>query len=249
MTFSLEEKFEAHLRNKVENENPRRPGLHVSDIVGDCLRKPWYRMVDDGTINKSPYDFQSITNFYYGTICHESFEGMFNRMEVNLCINPFKEIHERQVKDIDKEMAEHPFEWVSGSFDAIADDSDDMDEKDINTIVDYKTTMKAVSEPSTQYVKQINFYSYMYYVTTGIQVEKGALIYLYKHKGFREYRIFRFPLLTPEENREHMMTAMKEIGGEMAPSRTPHIFCTTCQYREVCDPHGFYDYKLKKYIP
>ena len=228
--------YHKHLRNAVENENPRRPGLHVSDLVGECARKPWYRMADDTV--KENYDITSIKNFYYGTVIHESFDGMFPVMELKLCVNPYDEISEDEIVDIDKEMKDNPFKWVSGSFDGLMGD----------TIIDFKTTMKPINKPSPQYVKQINLYSYMYYITTGINIEKGSLLYIVKNSGLRDAIEFQFDLLPKEEVREFMIGVMDEIASEEPPQRVPHIFCTTCQYKKTCEPHGYFDYNLKKHI-
>ena len=222
------------IRSKVEGGG-RRPGLHVSDIVSECLRKPWYRM---SGIDQKPFDHETLTNFYYGTAIHESFDGMFKVMEKHMCINPFEELIEDEIVDIEKEMKDNPFKWVSGSADAITD----------SHIIDFKTCKKLPSKPSDQYKRQINFYSYMYYLHTGIEITKGSIIYIEKESAFRKHKIFEFDLLDVDSNRHLMMSAMEQIAAEEPPERKENTLCTTCPFRDNCDPHGFFDYKKKKWV-
>lgn len=230
----IEEIYRKFIRDKVESGG-RRAGLHVSDLVSDCLRKSWYRMSGLPVIHGD----DSVTNFYYGTTVHESFDGMFEIMENKMCVNPYAEITEEEMVDIDKEMKDNPFKWVSGSFDALYNG---------DTILDFKTAKKLPTSPSMSYIKQINFYSYMYYLQTGVEIKKGCIFYLDKSTAFHNVREFHFDLLTLEENRGHMIAAMDEIAGEEPPEKVPGILCTVCPYKDNCDPHGYYDYKLKRFI-
>lgn len=232
--MSIEDTFKDFIRSKVEGGS-RRPGLHVSDLVDDCLRKPWYRMAG---LPSKPFDHETLCNFYYGTAVHESFDGMFPTMEYQMCVNPFEELIEDEIVDIDKEMKDHPYSWVSGSADAINE----------THIIDFKTCKELPSKPSDRYVKQINFYSYMYYLHTGVEITKGAIIYIEKVSGFREHKIFEFDLMDVDSNRFKMMDIMKTIENDDIPQRHETTLCTVCPYRNDCDPHGFFDYKLKKMI-
>lgn len=226
--------YKSFMRKKVESGG-RRIGLHVSDLVSDCLRRGYYRMNDSNT---PKHDDDSICNFYYGTVIHESFDGMFDIMEKHMCVNPFEELVDEEIVDIEEEIKNNPYKWVSGSADVITDEF----------ILDFKTSKKMPNKPSDSYIRQVNFYSYMYYLHTGIEIKKGAILYLIKETGLTEHRIFEFDLDDIETNRLKMMRAMDIISQEEPPKQNPNPLCTVCPYKTQCDPHGYYDYKQKKMI-
>lgn len=215
--------YKAFIRKKATSGG-RRPGLHVSDLVSDCLRKSWYRMHDK---DKQPEpDDASIDNFYYGTAIHDSFEGMSDIMEYKMCINPYEEIIEDEIIAIDAEMKKNPYKWVSGSLDMILD----------NTIVDFKTCAKLPSKNHLSYIKQINFYAYMYFLHTDVKIKKGANLYLEKSSGFHNIRLFEFDILDYDLIRDTMIFAMDEIAADEPPEKVPSHFCKTCPYLNVCKP-------------
>ena len=164
--MNIEETYKAFMRKKVE-KGGRRVGLHVSDLVSDCLRKGYYRMND---LTPPKHDDESICNFYFGTAIHESFDGMYDNMEYHMCVNPFEQIIDEEMVDIISEIKSNPYKWVSGSADVITDEF----------ILDFKTAKKMPSKPGDSYVRQVNFYSYMYYMHTGIEIKKGAILYIIK---------------------------------------------------------------------
>jgi len=204
----------------------RRPGLHVSDLVSDCLRKPYYRMND--TVVRE-HDDDTIDNFFYGTAVHKAFDGMVPNMEYHMCINPFDESIEDVIVDIKKEMKKNPYKWVSGSADAIINDE---------VILDFKTCTKLPSKNHVSYMKQINFYSYMYYLHTGIEITKGANLFLEKTSGFHSIKLFEFDLQPLDVNREVMMYAMDTIANEEPPDKEPSFFCKWCPYIDICKPYN-----------
>jgi len=240
MTFStqaIENIYRNFLRRKVSS-GKRRKGIHVSDIVADCLRKPWYRL--NSTQPKQPFDEASITNFYYGTTVHESFDGMFEIMEFPMTVSPFMNISEKDYvsnysKDKFKEsFNESPNLWVSGSLDAITDDH--------STILDFKTCKKLPDKPSESYVRQINFYSYMWYLYSGEIIKQGAILYLEKSSGFIETRCFGFELDDLETNRLKMCMNMELIAdGGTTPNRNKSKLCQYCNYKKECKPGAFYE--------
>lgn len=226
---SIEEIYKNFLRKKVESGS-RRHGIHVSDLVSECLRKPWYRMAG----LEKQIDEDSVTAFYYGTTIHESFNGMFEVMEFPLYVDPFQDIA------LDEDYKpENKFHAVSGSLDAIANN---------DTIVDFKTCSKLPSSPSIQYMDQINFYSYMYFTHTGIEIKKGAILYLEKSSGFKNYKVLEFNLNDPETNRLIMCKRITEIETDEPPVRVPTPLCTVCPFLESCKPVGYFNYIEKRYI-
>ena len=214
----------------------RRPGLHVSDLVPECIRTSYYRM-NDSVIRE--FDNDSIDNFYYGTAIHDSFDGMYPIMEYKMCVNPFMEFTEYDMNDIEREMHDHPYQWVSGAADAIVNNE---------VILDFKTCTKLPGKNHESYMRQINCYAYMYYLHTGIEIKKGANLFLEKSSAFHNIRLFEFKLQPLEYTRKYMCEVMDKIGEEEPPERTTTPLCTTCTYKDVCDPHGYYDYIQKKMI-
>lgn len=174
------------------------------------------------------FDNDTIDNFFYGTAIHDSFEGMVDNMEYQMCVNPFEEIIEDEILDIKKEMKDNPFKWVSGSADAIINDE---------IILDFKTCTKLPTANHPDYVKQINFYSYMYWLHTGIEIKKGANLFLEKSSAFHSIKLFEFDLQPLEFNREVMMLAMDTIGQEEPPERDISFKCKWCPYINYCDPY------------
>lgn len=215
--------YKDFLRKKATSGG-RRPGLHVSDLVNDCIRKSYYRM-NDTTVRE--FDDDTIDNFFYGTAIHESFDGMFDIMEYHMCVNPFDEIIEDEMVDINKEMKNNPYQWVSGSADAIVGDE---------LILDFKTCTKLPSKNHTSYMKQINFYSYMYYLHTGIEIKKGANLYLEKSSAFHSIKLFEFDLMPLDFNRMMMMDIMDDIGKEEPPAKQAGFMCRYCPYIDICKP-------------
>lgn len=243
MNIDIEQIYKDFIRKKATSGG-RRPGLHVSDLVSDCIRKPWYRMsgleqeIDDATI----------PNFYYGTVIHESFEGMFKTMEFHMTVNPFEELIDTEIVDIRKEMKSNPYKWVSGSLDAIVGDNEG--------ILDFKTMAK-LKQPFDSYVKQLNFYSYMYYLYTGIFIDKGYILgiskeYLmeFEEKQFLTHgskklggdvKVFEFDLNEPEFNQMMMCDIMDEIAKDEPPERNESYFCNWCPYMKTCEPKNIYN--------
>lgn len=235
ITMKIETKYKNWIKDKASNGG-RRPGLHVSDIVDECLRKPWYRM---SGLKGKEFDHDTLCNFYYGTAIHESFDGMFEIMEKPMCVNPFEELIEDEMVNIEKEMKLNPFKWVSGSVDAIHKDE---------YILDFKTCQTLPNKVSERYVRQVNFYSYMYYLYTDIEIKKGAILYLEKESGFKKHKVFEFDLKDVDSNRFDMINAMSVISEDNIPNRNVSTLCTDCPYRPNCKPTDFFDYKKKTWV-
>lgn len=230
LTDHVLDSYKNHMK-KITTGGGRRPGLHVSDIVSDCIRKPWYRMADE---EKVDVDERSMKNFYFGTAVHESFDGMFEVMEMKMTVNPFTRQTENDVKNIKTEIKKDPFSWVSGALDAVVKD----DDGNPTAILDFKT-MKKITTPYSSYVKQINFYSYMYFLYTGIFIDKGIFLCLDKSSGFQEEKVFIYDLVEPETNEELIRDIMIQIKGDEIPNRNESYFCNWCPYIKTCNPNTF----------
>lgn len=172
-------------------------------------------------------DDDTIAAFYYGTTIHNSFDGMFEIMEYKMHVNPFTGSY--NVDPNFEPEGKQLYKWVSGSLDAIYNNE---------TIIDFKTCTKIPPKPLGQYVKQINFYSYMYWLHTGIDIKKGAILYLEKTSGFKKTKLFEFDLLDKDIIKDLMCYSLDVLSKDLSPDRNITYACKWCPYIDECDPHG-----------
>ena len=182
------DQFKKAQSDKVLNSE-RTHAVHVSNLTGSCMRKPWYEFHQP----EMPVDYSAICNFFLGTILHENVElGERNEVPVSANIRTMKPI---KVGEINKENF---YDCITGTIDDLVDvDGETM-------IVDKKTANRIPERPSPGYVLQINIYKLLLHINENIEIKRGAILYLDKPSSFRESKCFVFDLMGLDEIKKQL---------------------------------------------
>ena len=202
--------------------NERSKAVHVSDLTPTCMRKSWYNFHQPDI----PLDYYSISNFFLGTILHENV-ALGKRNEVTLSAN----IRNMQPIKENKIGKENFYDCVTGSIDDIIEFNGDT------IIVDKKTTNRIPDDPSEEYVTQVNVYKLLLYINEGIEVKKGAILYLDKPSSFRDTRCFVFDLMGLKEIENTLVSKLDLLKSTSEPDRVITSMCDFCPHLKVCDPY------------
>ena len=169
------------LQKRKVKSGSRSKSIHVSDLTSHCLRKTWYNF--NLPKYKRTLTDADIANFFLGRIVHEN-TSLSKRNEVSVAGNVRKM---EAVKS--RDIGSHNF------YDCVTGTIDDICEINGETyIVDKKTARYIPKEPDEGYVIQINIYKLLLYLTEGIEVNKGAILYLSKTDSFQKPVCYDFNL-------------------------------------------------------
>ena len=213
-------RFKAVQKKKVTGEY-RAPTVHVSHLVGECMRKPWYDFHEE----KPPLDYSSICNFFAGTILHEN-APLSKRNEVPLGANirTMKPIKSEDVND-------------TNLFDCVTGTVDDIIEFEGDIIITDKKTCKAVKkEPDESYITQINIYKLLLWINEGIEADYGSIIYLNKVTSFKDPQCFVFKLKSIEAIEKDIIQKLDQLKCKDPPERVTSWKCNWCEFAKICDP-------------
>lgn len=222
ISTQITQRFKNVQRQKVTS-GKRSETVHVSHLTIPCMRKTWY----DLNGPKLQLDDTSICNFFLGTILHENCSlGGRNEVPVSANIRTMQSV---KPENID----------VSNFYDCVTGTIDDIIELDDGQtiLVDKKTCKQIPEEPSEDYKMQIYIYKLLLYINEGIDVKKGAILYLDKPSSFFESRCFVFDLLSIEEIRNIVLAKLDQIKSETPPERVITFRCDWCPHLKQCDPY------------
>jgi len=195
------EQFKNAQKDKVLN-GKRSNTVHVSHLTIPCMRKTWY----DFHQPQKPLSYTTICNFYLGTILHENI-SLGGRNEVPLAAN-IKTMKHVNVDDVGED----------NFYDCLTGTADDILEIGGETvIVDKKTTNKLPDYPEEEHVTQINYYKLLLSICEGIEVKKGAVLYLDKPSSFKESKCFVFHLWSLNDIKEQVIAPREIFSCKMVP--------------------------------
>jgi len=204
------------------SKRERSKAIHVSDLTSPCTRKTWYNFHS----TEVPINLDSICNFYLGILLHEQAK-LGKRNEVPVTAN----IREKKPVNVSEINQDNFYECVTGTIDDI------LEINGKTVIVDKKTTNRIPEQPSEEYQTQINIYKLLLYINEGIDVKKGAILYLEKPSSFKETACFVFDLMNLEEIERMVIYKLDELKSQTEPNRVITFRCDYCPHFKTCDPH------------
>ena len=157
----------------------------------------------------SPLTYDSICNFFAGTN-----------------VRTMKPVKAKDINDINK------YDCVTGTVDDIIEREGDI------IIIDKKTFngKKKLTEPSEDYVNQINIYKLLLKVNEDVEAKYGCILYLDKSKSFKDPQAFVFELRPIEHIRLDIIKKLDYLKMTVEPERTVTWRCNWCPHKEVCNP-------------
>lgn len=201
----------------------RTYAVHVSNLTGACMRKPWYEFHQP----EQPVDYASICNFFLGTILHENVElGERNEVPVSANIRTMTPINAGEIND------ENFYDCITGTIDDLVD----VDGETI--IVDKKTANRIPEQPAPVYVIQINIYKLLLHINEKIEINRGAILYLDKPSSFRESKCFVFDLMSLDEIKKMITDKLDQLKMDSEPRRIVTDKCNWCPFLKTCDPYN-----------
>jgi len=214
--------YEQSIINQVEKE-PTRKSIHVSDLTSDCMRKAWYRLND---FAKDMKDFKKSLPLFHGTALHEFCDLQGVEHELSM----FCDIKQMRIG-----IPEHNImDSVKGSMDDLVEIDDEL------IIVDKKTTKKSIPrQAKDNHIAQMNIYKLLYFITTGVEIERAAIIYIDKSSAWERHQTRMFNLLPIEEIRKGVLDKLQILDTEQPPDRVVTFLCPWCDYYSTCNPSGY----------
>uniref|UniRef100_A0AAU7N495 Exonuclease n=1 Tax=Nitrosopumivirus cobalaminus TaxID=3158414 RepID=A0AAU7N495_9VIRU len=192
--------------------------IHVSDIVG-CGLRSWYRVHEK---IKEPESESSMFNFFMGHLIHEE-----------IILSEENELYmQGNIESMEVDCTDSN-ERLVGSMDNIIE----IDGEKV--ICDTKTCFRLPKEDELPegYRKQLNLYKLLYYIETGIEVKKGAILWLEKMTSLKNHKANVIELDELVDIRKMALDRMRNITGDKAPEPETHKWCKYCPYYKTdkCD--------------
>lgn len=216
------DQFKKVQSNKVLSSERTRT-VHVSTLIGSCMRKPWYEFHQP----ELPVDYQSICNFFLGTILHENVE-LGKRNEVPVSAN-MRTMTPLKAGEINKQNF---YDCITGTIDDLVD----VDGETI--IVDKKTANRIPEQPAPEHVLQINIYKLLLFINEKIEINRGAILYLDKPSSFKESKCFVFDLMSLDEIKKMVTEKLGQLKMDSEPRRIVTDKCDWCPFLKICDPYN-----------
>lgn len=220
------------MQKVLDNLEEHREGIHVSDLVYDCIRRAYYNKKYGNSIEyTSGEDIKTsgsltereIMTFWIGKKIHEL---------------PITALHETPIE----------YKGVRGTFDEALTINGDF------IIIDKKTVSKLPSRPYEHHKTQIKYYALMYWKTKNVKAKYGAVLYILKDTSMNNdeiVRVFVFPITDKDyEDTEvtfiERLTILKNaLDKDIPPQRTPSFMCRYCPWQELCFRQGVIGYTVE----
>ena len=212
---------------KYESKQERRTNIHVSDLTSECMRKPWYRLRDYNIPAKT---FEKALPLVHGTMLHEcvNLDGVEHELQLAANVRTMMPVdYMTKPRKVDR------YDCVQGSIDDIIEIDDEY------IICDKKTTRQIPKEVPLNYQIQLNIYKLLYFVNYGLEVNKGAIIYIDKTSGWSKHKTLMFDLLESFTIRELVLDKLDELKKENIPERVESFLCNWCPFYDECKPNVF----------
>lgn len=213
--------FKQSIINFVKKD-PERKNIHVSDLTGDCMRQPWYRLHSHTPMERT---YSESVPLAHGTALH-SISDLGGINEIKLAGNIFK------MKAVRYDSRKRPLnfnEVVQGSIDDIIDIDGEL------IIADKKTTRDSIpKEAPMKYKLQMNIYKLLYFINKKVEIKKAGLIYIDKSSGWKRYKSIVFDLLPIDEIKDYVIDKLKILSQKDPPERVETYLCNFCPFRKEC---------------
>ncbi len=225
----VEERFKKLQEKKVKG-GKRSKTVHASHITGECVRRPWY----DFRETPEPLTYDSICNFWAGTILHENAPlGGRNEVPLSANIKTMQPIGKKDINDYNL------FDCITGTADDILEFEGDIviaDKKTFSTLSQRGMKKPPPTEPDKGYVAQLNIYKLLLYICEGVEAKYGTIIYLNKATSFKDPICFTFELQSVDEIRSWVLTKLGKLRQLVEPERVITKYCNYCPHKKVCAP-------------
>jgi len=223
----IDQLYEDSVINFVASEKPRK-SIHVSDLTSECMRKAWYRLNDYA---KDLKDFKKSLPLAHGTALH----NIINLGGIEHELTMFCNIHnmtdnykeKREMKELDI------INSVKGSMDDLIEIDDEL------IIADKKTVKKGLPKVAKpEHVAQMNIYKLLYYITTGVEISRAALVYIEKTSCWERHRTCMVDLQPIEDIRKFVLDKLQILDTDSPPPKVVTFLCPWCDYYTECNPSG-----------
>ena len=214
--------YEQSIINKCASD-PTRKSIHVSDLTSDCMRKAWYRLNDHAIDLR---DFKKSLPLVHGTALHEvcNLGGLEHELSM------FCNVKTGKIKTDNDSL----FDCVKGSMDDLVEIDGEL------FICDKKTTKKSIpKEAPDTYKTQMNIYKLLYYITTGVEIERACIVYIDKSSAWERHKTRCFELLPIEEIRKFVLDKLQVLDVDTPPKKVVTFLCPWCSYYTECNPNGY----------
>ena len=226
MSRPIEKQIELEIANrfwravirKVEEGSGDRRGIHVTDLVYDCLRRAYYdkRL---GELISAVSDSEGLMVVWIGQMLHE------------MPIDPARCEHEKQIE------VELDGVKVEGRIDEVCRFGE------THVVIDKKSTRTIPSSPYDHHVKQVLFYSAILIKRYGYRVSHAGILYL--DVANLKTRLFIFPVsmqmvdVAMKEMEKKAKTLHHSLSRNIPPPPDPGWLCSYCPYFKRCVMDGW----------
>jgi len=211
----------------------RTPGIHVSDLIKDCMRYTIYGKVLP-PINKSTEDMKSM---YFGQAVHSN-SNMASKPEYHEMELIYNWVKDTMATAVDPK---NPWDYITGTIDDLLEVEGEL------IISDKKTTgsldyFKRYGKASDSHKAQTNMYRVLLNKCKNLDSKWGCNVYISNciEKDKRDQPvILSYKLEKPEETLEIMLKGSKLIKDSMLkgtlPGRTKCFLCDgMCPHASLC---------------
>lgn len=202
-----------------------RTSIHVSDLTQDCTRKAAYRLRG---FSPEPLSFKQAVPLIHGTALHEKIDlGGQNEVPVESSFYTLTKAMNDGAKGIYDKVT------VKGTIDDIVQIDDEL------ILCDKKTTAKSIPKKiPSQYQWQLNIYKLLYFRQTGIDIKRGAIVWIDKSSGWKVHRTSIIDLLPNEKILDFVRDKLQLLQRKALPSRVITPLCNYCPHLKRCKPFG-----------
>jgi CRISPR-associated protein Cas4 len=216
--MDISNRFWKAVIRKVEEESGDRSGIHVTDLVYDCLRRAYYDK-KIGELISAVSDSEGLMVVWIGQMLHE------------MPIDPVNCEHEKEVE------IEFDGVRVEGRVDELCRLGDNY------IVVDKKSSRTIPNAPHDHHIKQVLFYSAILTRKYGYRVSHAGILYL--DVANLKVKLFLIPLNTQiaevalRELERKAKTLSQAIQANIPPPPEPGWLCSYCPYFKKCVMDGW----------
>ena len=132
---------------------------------------------------------------------------------------------------VPKDMIPHPYQCVKGSMDDLVEIDGEL------IICDKKTNKKGLPKVAKeQHMRQMAIYKLLYFITTGIEIKRAAVIYIEKVTAWERHQTRVFDLPPIEDIRDFVLPKLQVLDTDTPPPKVITFLCSWCDYYKTCKP-------------
>jgi CRISPR-associated protein Cas4 len=216
--MDITNRFWRSVIRKLEDGSGDRRGIHVTDLVYDCLRRAYYDK-KLGDLVSAISDSEGLMVVWIGQMLHE------------MPLDPDNCEHEREV------VIEFEGVRVEGRVDELCRIGDSY------IVVDKKSTRSIPSNPLDHHIKQVLFYSAILTRRYGYRVSHAGILYL--DVANLKVKLFVIPVnaqiveVSLRELGRKARTLSQALQSNTPPPPEPGWLCSYCPYFKKCVMDGW----------